>query len=75
MPHESLSFAAPISEFRFKAGHVTGFQRIQSNSTLSELGDESIGRARMDFLDANWNVVFSTTDEGKGTRLETPGQD
>jgi hypothetical protein len=59
----------------FKAGHVTGFQRIQSNSTLSESGDESIGRARMDFLDANWNVVFSTTDEGKGTRLETPGQD
>jgi hypothetical protein len=59
----------------FKAGQVTGFQRIQNNSTLSESGDESIGHSRMDFFDANWNVVFSTTSEGKGTRLETPGQD
>ena len=59
----------------FKAGQVTGFQRIQNNSTLSESGDESIGHSRMDFFDANWNIVFSTTSEGKGTRLETPGQD
>ena len=59
----------------FKAGQVTGFQRIQKNSNLSESGDEYIGHARMDFLDANWNVVFSTTSETKGTRLEAPGQD
>ena len=26
----------------------------------------------MDFLDANWNVVFSTTSDVKGARLETP---
>jgi hypothetical protein len=26
----------------------------------------------VDFLDANWNVVFSTTSDIKGTRLETP---
>jgi hypothetical protein len=58
-----------------KAGQVTGFQRIQNNSTLSESGNESIGHSRMDFFDANWNIVFSTTSEGKGTRLETPGRD
>jgi hypothetical protein len=57
-----------------KAGQVTGFQRIQNNSTLSESGNECIGHSRMDFFDASWNVVFSTTSEGKGTRLETPGQ-
>jgi hypothetical protein len=58
-----------------KAGQVTGFQRIQRNSNLSESGDEFIGHARMDVLDANWNAVFSTTSDVKGTRLETPGQD
>jgi hypothetical protein len=26
----------------------------------------------MDFFDANWNVVFSTASDVKGTRLETP---
>jgi len=31
-----------------------------------------MGRAQVDFLDANWNVVFSTTSDVKGMRLETP---
>jgi hypothetical protein len=39
---------------------------------LAESGDEYTGRAQVDFLDANWNVVFSTTSDVKGTRLETP---
>ena len=39
---------------------------------MTESGDEYTGHAQMDFLDANWNVVFSTTSDVKGTRLETP---
>jgi hypothetical protein len=39
---------------------------------LTESGDEYTGRAQVDFLDANWNVVFSTTSDVKGARLETP---
>jgi hypothetical protein len=39
---------------------------------LAESGDEYTGPAQVDFLDANWNVVFSTTSDVKGTRLETP---
>jgi hypothetical protein len=39
---------------------------------MAESGDEYTGRAQVDFLDANWNVVFSTTSDVKGTRLETP---
>ena len=26
-------------------------------------------------FDANWNILLSGTDAGKGTRLETPGQE
>jgi hypothetical protein len=59
----------------WKAGQVNGFERIQRKDVLAESGDEYIGNARMDFFDANWNVVFSTTAESNGTRLETPGQD
>ena len=55
-----------------KAGRVNGFQQTQDTMVLSESGDEYTGHARMDFLDANWNVVFSTSSEVKGTRLETP---
>ena len=58
-----------------KAGRVNGFQRTQDTLVLSESGNEYAGHARTDFLDTKWNVVFSTTSETKGTRLETPGQD
>jgi hypothetical protein len=59
----------------WKAGQVNGFQRLQSRQTLSESGDEYVSHATMEILDTKWNVVFSTTSETKGTRLETPGQD
>jgi hypothetical protein len=55
-----------------KAGRGNGFQQTQDTLVLSESGDEYTGHARTDFLDANWNVVFSTTSEVKGTRLEIP---
>ena len=55
-----------------KAGAGTGFQRVQDTLVLSESGDEYTGHAQVDFLDADWNVVFSTTSEVKGTRLKTP---
>src|SRR5260370_1058453 len=53
----------------WKAGLVNGFQRVQDTLVLAESGDEYTGRAQVDFLDANWNVVFSTTSDVKGTRL------
>jgi hypothetical protein len=56
----------------WKAGFVNGFQRVQDTLVLSESGDEYTGHAQVDFLDANWNVLFSTTSDVKGTRLETP---
>ena len=56
----------------WKAGLVNGFQRVQDTLVMTESGDEYTGRAQVDFLDANWNVVFSTTSDVKGTRLETP---
>src|SRR5260370_626872 len=56
----------------WKAGLVNGFQRVQDTLVLAESGDEYTGRAQVDFLDANWNVVFSTTSDVKGARLETP---
>jgi len=56
----------------WKAGLVNGFQRVQDTLVLAESGDEYTGRAQVDFLDANWNVVFSTTSDVKGTRLEIP---
>jgi len=55
-----------------KAGEVAGFQRVQVTLVLSESGDEYTGHAQVDFMDTDWNVVFSTTTEEKGTRLETP---
>jgi hypothetical protein len=55
-----------------KAGSVNGFQRVQDTLALSESGDEYTGHALVDFLDADWNVVFSTTRDVKGSRLETP---
>ena len=56
----------------WKAGLVNGFQRVQDTLVLAESGDQYTGPAQVDFLDANWNVVFSTTSDVKGTRLETP---
>src|SRR5260370_27776756 len=56
----------------WKAGLVNGFQRVQDTLVMTESGDEYTGRAQMDFLDANWNVVFSSTSDVKGVRLETP---
>jgi len=55
-----------------KAGEGAGFQRVQETLVLSDSGDEYTGHAQVDFLDADWNVVFSTTSEEKATRLETP---
>jgi len=55
-----------------KAGAGAGFQRVQDALVLSESGDEYTGHAQVDFLDAGWNVLFSTTRDVKGTRLETP---
>ena len=55
-----------------KAGRVNGFQRVQDTLVLSESGNEYTGHASVDFLDADWNVVFSTIRDVKGTRLETP---
>jgi hypothetical protein len=55
-----------------KAGEGTGFQRVQETLVLSESGDEYTGHAQVDFLDRDWNVMFSTTSDEKGTRLETP---
>ena len=39
---------------------------------MTESGDDYTGRAQVDFLDANWNEVFSTTSGVKGKRLEIP---
>ena len=55
----------------WKAGLVNGFQRVQDTLVLSESGDEYTGHAKVDFLDANWNIVFSTASDVKGARLET----
>jgi hypothetical protein len=56
----------------WKAGLMTGYQRVQETLVLSESGDEYTGRAQVDFLDASGKFVFSTSSEVKGTRLETP---
>src|SRR5260370_656492 len=78
-PGYGLWAATGAREFRLtsyavmrKAGLVNGFQRVRDALVLSESGDEYTGHAEVEFFDANWNVVFSTTSEVKGTRLETP---
>jgi hypothetical protein len=55
----------------WKEGVVNGFLRVQMTLTLSASGDEFSGQAMADFCDANWNIVFSTTTDVKGKRLET----
>ncbi|HEY0793869.1 MAG TPA: hypothetical protein VGD78_22595 [Chthoniobacterales bacterium] len=57
-----------------KQGVVTGFHRVQSTIVLAESGEAFTAHGEADFLDANWNVVLSTTTDGKGKRLETPDQ-
>ena len=71
--------AASDREFRlayysvmWKAGLVTGYQRVQETLDVSESGDECSGHAQVDFLDANWKVVSHTNSDVKSTRLETP---
>jgi hypothetical protein len=56
----------------WKEGLGNGYQRVQETLVVSEPGNEYTGHAQVDFLDANWNVVFSITSDVKGTRLETP---
>jgi hypothetical protein len=56
----------------WKAGLVTGYQRVQDTLVLSEAGDQYTGHAQVDYLDASGKVVFSTSSEVKGTKLETP---
>ena len=56
----------------WKADLVKGYQRVQDTLVLSESGNEYTGHAQLDFLDANGNVVFSTTSDVKGSRLDTP---
>jgi hypothetical protein len=56
----------------WKAGLVNGYQRVEDTLVLSETGEEFTGHAQVDFLDSSWSVVFSTTSDVKGTRLETP---
>ena len=56
----------------WKEGLGNGYQRVQETFVLSESGDEYTGHAQVDFLDANWNVLFSTASDVEGTRLETP---
>jgi hypothetical protein len=54
----------------WKEGLGNGYQRVQETLVLWE-GDEYTGHAQVDFLDANWTVVFSIACDVKGTRLET----
>jgi len=56
----------------WKEGLGNGYQRVQETLVVSEPGNEYTGHAQVDFLDANWHVVFSTTSDVKGIRLETP---
>ena len=56
----------------WKEGLGNGYERVEETLAISEPGDEYTGHAQVDFLDANWNVVFSTTSDVAGTRLETP---
>ena len=55
-----------------KDGVANGYQRVHSTMILSESGNEfTAHEGHVDFLDVNWNVVFSSTDEVTGKRLET----
>jgi hypothetical protein len=58
-----------------KAGLVNGFARIQSDEVSPESGDEFTGHANWAQFDANWNLLINGTGEGKGARLEMPGEE
>jgi hypothetical protein len=55
-----------------KAGLASGFERVQGTLVMSESGEEYTGHADVDFFDPNWNVLFHTTSDVTGTRLEIP---
>jgi hypothetical protein len=56
-----------------KEGAVNGYLRVSSIMILSESGQEFTTReCQVNFMDANWKVLDSDSDEVKGTRLETP---
>ena len=65
-------FRLTFYSIMWKEGLANAYQRVQETLVLSESGDEYTGHAQVDFLDANSNVVFSTTSDVKGRRLETP---
>jgi hypothetical protein len=65
-------FRLTFYSIMWKEGLANAYQRVQETLVLSESGDEYTGHAQVDFLDANWNVLFSTASDVKGTRLETP---
>jgi hypothetical protein len=65
-------FRLTLYSIMWKEGLGNGYQLVQETLVLSEPGDEYTRHAQVDFLDANWNVVFSTASDVKGTRLETP---
>jgi hypothetical protein len=55
-----------------KDGAANGYQRVHSTMILSESSNEfTVHEGHVDFLDVNWKVVFSSTDEVTGKRLET----
>jgi hypothetical protein len=64
-----LVFYAPI----LSNGVVNGFQRIRDTITLSDTGRQYTSpESQVEFLDLNWNVVFSGASMVTGTRLESP---
>jgi hypothetical protein len=64
-----LVFYAPI----LNNGIVNGFQRIRDTITLSDAGRQYTSpESQVEFLDLNWNVVFSGASMVTGTRLESP---
>ena len=65
-------FRLTFYSIMWKEGLANAYQRVQETLVLSESGDQYTGHAQVDFLDVNWNVVFSTASDVKGTRLETP---
>ena len=83
------AFRLVFYQVLWKAGLVNGFVRVQGNQVSFELvddaakerafssesGDELARRAKVDYFDANWTVVFSMSVEMRVIQLETPSQD
>jgi hypothetical protein len=64
-----LTFYVPL----LKEGEVNGYMRVRCTMRLSESGDQFTSHECLaEFMDANWKVLDSDSDEVKGTRLETP---